>query len=51
MADPKDKKKKLEKDTDFTDEQGGGGDAFTEKDFLDALNKATRPVEPSDEEK
>ncbi len=48
MFDPKNKKKK--KDTDFTDEQGGGGDAFTEKDFLDALNKATRPVEKSEKD-
>lgn len=35
----KKKKKKEEKDTDLTDEQGGGGEGFTEKDFIKALDK------------
>ena len=34
MTDPKDKKKKQEKDTDITDELGGGGEGLTKKAYL-----------------
>lgn len=40
----------LEEDTDFSDEQGGGGDLMTEEEFDDALFRATRKLEDIDEE-
>ena len=48
MTDQKDRKKKAEeKDTDFTDEVGGGeDDVFTKEDFLAALKKVTRKIVP-----
>lgn len=45
---PKDKKKK-EKDTDYTDELGGGeDDVFTEEEFMKALKKVSKKL-PKDE--
>ena len=44
MLEPKDKKKK--KDTDFTDELGGGGEGLTKKGFLEALDKVIMTKRP-----
>lgn len=50
-----DSKKKQQEDTDYTDEQGGGGveqeKPLTREGFLGLLKKISRPLdEPSDEE-
>ncbi len=49
MTDPKDKKKQKKKDTDFTDEMGGGAQEspMTREGFLKTLHKVTRPVPKS----
>lgn len=48
MPDPKDKKKQHLEDADPSDEIGGGGDAFTEKDFFDALKKVSKKKDLED---
>jgi hypothetical protein len=44
MKPPKDKKE--EKDTDYTDELGGGeDDVFTEEEFMKALKKVSKKLD------
>jgi hypothetical protein len=42
MYDPKNQKKLNQEDTDLSDEIGGGGDVFIEKDIFDALKKVSK---------
>ncbi len=40
------KKSKQKKDTDFTDDKGGGAEPLTKEEFFRVLNRAINPPKP-----